>query len=149
MPHKAKDARNRYLRRRYRLNAEVRRKTKLALQKWRRENKDKVSEQNKRAHTAHRERDLRRNREWWRANRDKIWKRKGLPEPTRSRPKHCELCGKTNGKKLLAYDHCHATMLFRGWLCNGCNTAIGKLGDNIEGVLRLLDYLLTAEAPRV
>ena len=39
-------------------------------------------------------------------------------------------------------DHCHDTGKVRGLLCWDCNAAIGKLGDNAEGVQRALDYLM-------
>ena len=51
----------------------------------------------------------------------------------------CECCGKTSEK--LHWDHCHDSSEHRGWLCSNCNTGIGKLGDNIEGVLKAVDYL--------
>ena len=51
----------------------------------------------------------------------------------------CECCGVTN--QMLCWDHCHNSLEHRGWLCANCNTAIGKLGDDIEGVLKALDYL--------
>lgn len=51
----------------------------------------------------------------------------------------CECCGSTEQK--LHWDHCHETHEHRGWICNNCNTGIGKLGDNIEGVIKALDYL--------
>lgn len=38
-------------------------------------------------------------------------------------------------------DHCHETGRIRGVLCAGCNTAIGKLGDNEAGLQRALDYV--------
>ena len=57
---------------------------------------------------------------------------------TRVKPQNCELCRR---KKPLCYDHDHETKKFRGWICAGCNSAIGKLGDNIEGVRRALSYL--------
>ena len=41
----------------------------------------------------------------------------------------------------LAVDHCHDTGVVRGLLCQSCNTSIGKLGDNIEGLKRALNYL--------
>ena len=50
----------------------------------------------------------------------------------------CEICGKTEE---LCYDHCHDTMKFRGVLCRGCNRSLGQLGDNIEGIQKVLDYL--------
>ena len=38
-------------------------------------------------------------------------------------------------------DHDHETGQVRGILCTGCNTGIGHLGDNIEGIKRALYYL--------
>lgn len=38
-------------------------------------------------------------------------------------------------------DHCHETGKVRGILCPGCNLGLGKLGDNVEGLQRALDYL--------
>jgi nitrate/TMAO reductase-like tetraheme cytochrome c subunit len=38
-------------------------------------------------------------------------------------------------------DHDHETNEVRGILCTGCNTGIGHLGDNIEGLKRALYYL--------
>jgi hypothetical protein len=54
----------------------------------------------------------------------------------------CQICGK---KEELCYDHCHDTMKFRGVLCRGCNRSLGQLGDNIEGIQKVLDYLKKAE----
>lgn len=38
-------------------------------------------------------------------------------------------------------DHCHATGKLRGLLCKCCNTSLGKLGDNIEGLQKAMNYL--------
>ena len=54
----------------------------------------------------------------------------------------CQICGKVEE---LCYDHCHETMKFRGILCRGCNRSLGQLGDNIEGIQKVLDYLKKAE----
>ena len=51
----------------------------------------------------------------------------------------CDCCGKKSDK--LNLDHDHKTNEFRGWLCYHCNTALGKLGDDIEGVTKALRYL--------
>lgn len=55
------------------------------------------------------------------------------------RPEVCDLCGKR--KKHIHRDHGHVTGEFRGWLCIGCNTSLGGLGDNVKGLLRAVAYL--------
>jgi hypothetical protein len=65
----------------------------------------------------------------------------GLPEPTRPCPETCEGCGRLPGRRGLHLDHDHETGAFRGWLCGKCNPALGLLGDNKEGVLKILAYL--------
>jgi hypothetical protein len=68
-------------------------------------------------------------------------RRKGMPTPTRPEPANCECCGKSLLIDGLCLDHDHVTGKFRGWLCNFCNTAIGKLGDSLAGVRRAVAYL--------
>lgn len=66
----------------------------------------------------------------------------GIPNPERPKPENCELCGKhviARGKMHL--DHSHKTGLFRGWLCNTCNLALGHLGDCITGLRKAIAYL--------
>ena len=55
----------------------------------------------------------------------------------------CGCCGVHQNKLTinLAVDHDHDTGLIRGLLCHLCNTGIGKLGDNIEGLMKALNYL--------
>lgn len=53
----------------------------------------------------------------------------------------CGCCGNTQERKRLFVDHCHSTGKIRGLLCGRCNTAIGLLGDNTEGVTRAIEYL--------
>jgi hypothetical protein len=67
----------------------------------------------------------------------KIMKLYGMPRPPLGTP--CDLCGRTKTK--LFFDHCHKTKKFRGWLCNTCNAGIGKLGDNVEGLEKAINYL--------
>ena len=64
--------------------------------------------------------------------------RKNYTTPELGTP--CECCGKTD--EILQWDHCHETQSHRGWLCYSCNTGIGKLGDNLEGVTNAMNYLL-------
>lgn len=65
--------------------------------------------------------------------------RQKLHSAAPAKPKVCECCGKKPKKWCL--DHDHDTDLFRGWLCDACNVGIGKLGDDIDGVLRAVKYL--------
>ena len=46
-----------------------------------------------------------------------------------------------SGKEMLAVDHCHETGKIRGLLCFKCNTALGALGDTVEDIQRVIDYL--------
>jgi hypothetical protein len=69
----------------------------------------------------------------------------GLPAPTREEPVVCECCGRAPIKERLCLDHDHKTGVFRGWLCKTCNMAIGKLGDDLDGVERARAYLIRAE----
>jgi|TARA_B110000858_G_scaffold168486_1_gene197007 hypothetical protein len=62
--------------------------------------------------------------------------RKYAPE----KPEVCECCLKPPKKKFVL-DHCHQGEVFRGWLCDHCNLAIGMLGDNITGIEKALAYL--------
>jgi hypothetical protein len=59
-------------------------------------------------------------------------------------PTHCECCGasaKDRPLGKLVLDHDHKTGKFRGWICDKCNIGIGKLGDDVEGIQRAIDYL--------
>ena len=66
--------------------------------------------------------------------------RKGQTAPPPGTP--CECCG--DSTSTLNWDHDHETGEHRGWICSNCNTGIGKLGDNVEGVLQGLTYLVKA-----
>ena len=60
-------------------------------------------------------------------------KKNAPPQPDR-----CACCHR---EKKLQVDHLHGSTTFRGWLCSGCNTGMGKLGDNLEGILQAAVYL--------
>lgn len=55
------------------------------------------------------------------------------------KPILCSCCGKKPEKWCL--DHDHDTQEFRGWLCDRCNTGIGSLGDNLDGIIKAFNYL--------
>lgn len=55
----------------------------------------------------------------------------------------CACCGthQLEQDKSMAVDHCHDTGKIRGLLCFDCNVGIGKLGDNLDGVMNAVKYL--------
>lgn len=65
--------------------------------------------------------------------------RRQLHKCAPERPDRCECCRKISDK--LCLDHNHEDNTFRGWLCDRCNTGIGKLGDNIKGLRKAIKYL--------
>ena len=64
----------------------------------------------------------------------------GLKRTAPLKPEVCDCCFKPPKKKFVL-DHCHRDEVFRGWLCDHCNLAIGMLGDDLEGVEKALAYL--------
>lgn len=55
----------------------------------------------------------------------------------------CAVCGKIADKlNDLHGDHCHKTGKFRGWLCQRCNTLLGRLGETEEEVLSRIEPFL-------
>lgn len=67
---------------------------------------------------------------------------KNLKQPPIGSP--CELCEKPVYKNW-QLDHCHETGKFRGWICKGCNTGMGGLGDTEESLVKALEYLRRAK----
>lgn len=89
--------------------------------------------------------DMRAKAARWRANNPHYARNRRRADREaaagRVRPDHCECCGLPEQGKALAFDHCHDTGEFRGWLCSNCNVGIGKLGDNLAGVKMAVAYL--------
>lgn len=58
----------------------------------------------------------------------------------------CAVCLRAveDNDKMVHVDHDHVTGKVRGILCHYCNTALGKLGDNIENLQRAIRYLQKA-----
>jgi len=53
------------------------------------------------------------------------------------------LCAICYERPAVSVDHDHETGRVRGMLCQGCNVALGILGDDEESIRRVLDYLTT------
>lgn len=65
---------------------------------------------------------------------------KQLRKTAPAQPEACQCCGKKTDKLVL--DHDHETKEFRGWVCDHCNRGMGFLGDDVQGALNFLNYLL-------
>lgn len=63
--------------------------------------------------------------------------RKENPPPKSGK---CPVCQKHTEDWVL--DHCHVNESFRGYICRYCNSGIGLLGDDIDGVVNALNYLI-------
>jgi hypothetical protein len=59
------------------------------------------------------------------------------------RPKtfECPVCLYDYDGSYARLDHCHTTGDIRGWLCDNCNTGLGKFREDKEVLKRALKYL--------
>lgn len=55
----------------------------------------------------------------------------------------CAICNshESEQKKKLSLDHCHTTLKVRGFLCDNCNTALGKFKDDVNLLTKAINYL--------
>ena len=58
----------------------------------------------------------------------------------------CECCGRY--MENVVVDHNRKTGQVRGIICRRCNTALGMLGDDIEGLTKFMMYLSRSEIMR-
>lgn len=60
----------------------------------------------------------------------------------------CKLCRENlkAGTKSVHIDHCHKTKNVRGILCARCNLGIGRFGDNIDGMMEAVRYLINTDS---
>ena len=84
------------------------------------------------------------------ANRgDDVRKKYGITRPDMGTP--CEICGQVplkdelTLKSSLFMDHCHEKNIPRGFLCSRCNSALGSFGDNLNGIMKVVQYLEALE----
>jgi hypothetical protein len=66
-------------------------------------------------------------------------KKRKLSRAGRPIPDACELCGRITEN--IVYDHNHKTGKFRGWLCYGCNNALGAVQDSVPMLMRMIEYV--------
>jgi hypothetical protein len=113
-----------------------------ALRKWRAENPEKAREQWRKCRERNVEKVRKQCREWRLRFRERL--------AGRSAPSACEACGSSaETGRALAFDHDHLTGEFRGWLCYGCNLALGCVNDDIERLDALIVYLSRSRRPRL
>lgn len=72
----------------------------------------------------------------------KLAKSLGIPYKAPEGTKCARCCREPSKGNGLVFDHDHEKNVFRGYLCNSCNRSIGVLGDDIEGAILTLNYLL-------
>jgi Zn finger protein HypA/HybF involved in hydrogenase expression len=53
----------------------------------------------------------------------------------------CPICLDIVDGKYARLDHSHDTGKIRGWLCDNCNTALGKLKESTEVIQRALNWV--------
>lgn len=64
----------------------------------------------------------------------KMERKAGRPKPTA-----CEVCSNTDQR--IVYDHHHGNNVFRGWLCIGCNIAVGAAREDPTILEKLAVYM--------
>lgn len=90
------------------------------------------------------------NREGWKKTIERNWKKRGILDMTYAlyedmlvkQNMSCAICNQIHSNtKKLHVDHCHKTGKVRGLLCSNCNNGMGKLGDSIERLNLVINYL--------
>lgn len=128
----------------------------LAVRKYRKKNPEKILESNRKHYKKDPKKRMKSSTDWWKKNKHKPYYRLRTLEYAKSQrkrdrerklleytgrknyPKRCEIC---NGGGRIFLDHCHYKGYFRGWLCLGCNFAIGHAKDSAKILRKLADYL--------
>lgn len=62
----------------------------------------------------------------------------------------CCICQEPEKKgDAIVFDHDHLSNTFRGYCHNSCNRSLGVLGDNVEGLIRAINYLNKSEKHKI
>ena len=116
--------------------------------KYYRAHREEIAIRRKANYQKHKERSKAYGRAYREANWDLVFAKRLLKEHGITREEYdllleqqggrCAICQKL---KTLHIDHCHTTGEVRGLLCIVCNTGLGKLGDDLEGLRAAVAYL--------
>jgi len=71
-------------------------------------------------------------------------KLKWLNNKPQNEPFECPICGKRTIAGItskVVLDHNHRTGVVRGWVCDSCNTGIGRFKDDVELIKRAIKFL--------
>ena len=125
-----------------------RQKRKSYRKEWIEKNREKLREQSRLWKTKNRDRVNKGARQAYQKNRLYILKRirqkkYGIDsiEYDNLNNKHiCPIC-KMTSEKNLSIDHSHKTGRVRGFMCNNCNVALGRVNDSVLTLRRLAKYL--------
>lgn len=128
---------------------ERKRRRKAAHYAWVANNKKRSSEISMKWSKANNARVADNTKAWRAANKAKCkedhkkWRDKQQERLAgRRRPRRCEVCGRPGR---IHYDHSHKNGLFRGWICHGCNIALGGTNDSPRVLRALAAYLETCK----
>ncbi len=67
-----------------------------------------------------------------------------LKNKPQNEPFECPICGKRTIAGItskVVLDHNHRTGEVRGWVCDSCNTGIGRFKDNVELIKRAIKFI--------
>lgn len=113
---------------------------------WKRANALENKNLNAEWYLHNRAKAITKSAKWAKQNRLLLNTRKQLrtltkqeKEAGRKKPKRCDVCKR--GNIAIHFDHCHKKGHFRGWLCYGCNAALGYARDLPSLLRKLADYI--------
>ena len=126
------------------------------VRKWRKENRERIAEQQKLYRMKNRDkirgqaRERGSSEEYRELHRRQCLMRCYGLTPEQHKQFYinqngcCAICRESIPYDKICVDHSHETERVRGLLCRKCNSGIGLLGDTVEGLRRAVEYLKEA-----
>jgi hypothetical protein len=120
---------------------------------WKKLNPDKVKAYNKKIYQLNKQSLRKYKDEWVKNNPDKVLDAyyklnynitlKDYNNIFKKQEGKCSICSKHQSEfvKRLAVDHNHITGKVRGLLCPKCNKGMGLFNEDIDLILKVIDYL--------